>query len=335
MSTSRARFRSSDQCGSSCAQALRSTTGVPSAAVRSAGGSTMHGSTRSARSSSSEAVTGGPARFVGVGHQHDIEVVVVGVAGDAGGDGGVGGLGAEQADGAVAGLGGGERVGHPFAHHQQRPPRRAGGDGEGDAGVGGEGGGRVVVLAAGGVDVEVAGLDEGDLPGRCRAPGTSPPAPCRRGGRVGGASVGGRGRSRAGWRASSLRRTRGRAASHAPAGLAVPTARRRRSARTVRRQGPSSWPAATGGRLAGIGGSGRSGIIPARVASQSTASARVPPRRISDEVDGVAAVVAGPAAPPFVAVAVGVHRHRGPVVVVVGGRAVPLAARARTARPGR
>ena len=44
-----------------------------------------------------EAVTGGAARLVGVGHQHDVEVVAFGVAGDAGGDGLVGGLGAEQA----------------------------------------------------------------------------------------------------------------------------------------------------------------------------------------------------------------------------------------------
>ena len=46
-----------------------------------------------------------------------------------------------------------------------------------------------------------------------------------------------------------------------------------------------------------------------------------------DEVDGVAAVVAGPAAPAFVAVSVAEHGDRGVVVVVVGHRAVPPAAR--------
>ena len=70
---------------------------------------------------------------------------------------------------------------------------------------------------------------------------------------------------------------------------------------------------------------GWSGIMPARWASQSIASAREVALRGDDEVDGVASVgvVAGPAAPAFVAPVVGVHGDRGVVVVVVGERAVP------------
>ena len=69
-----------------------------------------------------------------------------------------------RATAAVAGLGGGEGVRDPFAD-EQHPGALAGGGGVGEAGVGGERGGRVVVLAAGHVGVEVAGLDVGDVPG--------------------------------------------------------------------------------------------------------------------------------------------------------------------------
>ena len=56
-----------------------------------------------------------PAGRVGVADEHESGPGVGGVVGEPGGDGVVGGVGAEQADGGEAGLGGGERVGHPFA----------------------------------------------------------------------------------------------------------------------------------------------------------------------------------------------------------------------------
>ncbi|MDO8392457.1 MAG: hypothetical protein Q7V57_18440 [Actinomycetota bacterium] len=44
-----------------------------------------------------------------------------------------------------------------------------------------------------------------------------------------------------------------------------------------------------------------------------------------DEVDRVASMIAGPAAPPFMSVAITEHRHRGVVVLMVSDRAMPLA----------
>ena len=54
--------------------------------------------------------------------------------------------------------------------------------------------------------------------------------------------------------------------------------------------------------------------------------------RCGHEVDGVAAMVARPAAPTFMTVAVTVHRHRGAMVVVVGHRAMPPSPRFRACR---
>ena len=72
--------------------------------------------------------------------------------------------------------------------------------------------------------------------------------------------------------------------------------------------------------------------MPARLASQSTASARSRPVTAMTRSMASPRWSPGPAAPAFVTASVAEHRHRGAVVVVVRHRAVPLAARPHPAR---
>ena len=176
--------------------------------------------------------------------------------------------------------------------------------------------------AAGGVDVEVAGLHEADPSGRVErrerrrrnlAVGESAataqqprsPQPSRLARMV----------------ASSNPRPH-QPAHHAPAD---PPARRRRI-RAYRSTWASSSPRP--GVLRGDGWHRPIGEHAGGDANQSTASRRLPPRRRTARSMASPAMVTGPAPPTLMAVAVRVHRDRRPVIVVIGCRAMPAPTRA-------
>ena len=109
-----------------------------------------------------EAFAGGSSWGVGVDDGGEGEGVACGVFGECSGDVGVGGVGAERGDGAVAGLGGGERVGNAFADDEVVFVAGDWWAEPGEARVGAEACGRVVVFRLSRSRLEVAGLDVTD-----------------------------------------------------------------------------------------------------------------------------------------------------------------------------
>ena len=268
------------------------------------------------------------ASGVGVADQGDGQSSMFGVQGDARGDVVVGCLRAKQGDRSEPGLRGCERVGQPFADKQNVGRCMRGCDGECQPRVRRNGCRRVVVLAARFVRVEVSGLDVGDVSCRVeRGKGRGDTGavwqaalaaqqPPRRVGtdavRLDGFVV------NAALMQPFAYRSTNRPVEHAAANVDIVLdqrihhLRRRSLSRRFRmdRWERLIWdqPGPVGEPIDGVSATARTGD--------------------HHEIDGVAAVIAGPASPTLVASMIAVQRDRRSVVVVVGRGAMPASARA-------